>query len=123
VAADRLKVTRSSPMRPKSLTVVLTLCAGLFLHTGAAQTQGHEDRKVITRVAPLYPALAKRMHVGGVVKLEVVIRPNGSVKSVKVVGGNPVLIEAATAAVQKWKFEPGPEETAEVVQLVFDPSW
>jgi TonB family protein len=110
-------------MRRRSLIVALTLCASLFARTGAAQTQGHEERKVITRVAPLYPALAKRMHVGGVVKLEVVIRPNGSVKSVKVVGGTPVLIEPAQAAVQKWKFEAGPEETTEVVQLVFDPSW
>jgi len=106
-----------------SLIVVLTLFAGVFASTSTAQTQGHEDRKVITRIAPQYPALAKRMHVGGAVKLEVVIRPNGSVKSIKVVGGNPVLIEPATAAVQRWKFEAGPEETTEVVQLVFDPRW
>ncbi|HWW16029.1 MAG TPA: energy transducer TonB [Candidatus Dormibacteraeota bacterium] len=110
-------------MRPRSLIVALTLCTSLFGRTGTAQTQGHQDRKVITRVAPVYPALAKRMHVSGAVKLEIVIRPNGSVKSVTVVGGNPLLIEPATVAVQKWKFEAGPEETTEVVQLVFDPRW
>ena len=105
------------------LIVVLVLSAGLFGRISVAQTQGHQDRKVITKVAPVYPVLAKRMHVGGTVKLEVVIRPNGSVESVKVVGGTPVLIESATAAAQKWKFEAGPEETTEVVQLVFDPRW
>ena len=77
------------------------------------------DRKIINRVAPVYPALARRLHVIGAVKLEIVIRANGSVKSTKAVGGNPVLIEAA--AVGKWKFEAGAVETTEVIQLIFDP--
>ena len=95
---------------------LLAVCAGL---NSTSADPG--DRKVINRVAAAYPALAKRMHVTGVVKLEVLIRPNGSVKSIKAVGGNPVLIEAATVAVDKWKFEARPEETTPVVQLVFDP--
>ncbi len=107
--------------RVSKLISVLAVCAGLFSARGAAQGHDPGDRKVINRVAPAYPALARRMHVTGVVKLEVLIRPNGSVKSIKAVGGNPVLIEAATVAVDKWKFEARPEETTEVVQLVFDP--
>lgn len=103
------------------LIVGVTLCAGLFAQPSAAQAQGHVERKVVNRIAPIYPELAKRMHVSGVVKLELVIRPNGNVKSTKVVGGNPVLIQAATDAVQKWKFEAAPEETTEVVQLTFEP--
>ncbi|HWY20994.1 MAG TPA: energy transducer TonB [Candidatus Acidoferrum sp.] len=104
-----------------NLINVLAVCAGLFTVTGAAQEHKSADRKVINRVAPAYPALARRMHVSGAVRLEIVIRPNGSVKAIKAVGGNPVLIEAATAAVDKWRFEAGPEETTEIVQLVFDP--
>ena len=107
--------------RVGKLMSVLAVCAGLFSARGAAQGHDPGDRKVINRVAPAYPALARRMHVTGVVKLEVLIRPNGSVKSIKAVGGNPVLIEAATVAVDKWKFEARPEETTEIVQLVFDP--
>jgi len=67
----------------------------------------------------VYPDLAKRTHLSGVVKLEIVIRANGTVKSVRPVGGNPVLIGAATVAVNKWRFEAGSEETSEVVQLTF----
>jgi TonB family protein len=78
------------------------------------------DRKVSSRVAPAYPELAKRMHIRGIVKIEAVVRPNGVVKSTRVLGGNPVLVEAASDAVKKWKFEPAPGETTQVVQLTFD---
>lgn len=78
-------------------------------------------RKVTARVAPSYPELAKKMHIRGVVKVEVVVKPNGSVKSTRVLGGNPVLVESATDAVSKWKFEPGTDETTEVIQLTFEP--
>jgi protein TonB len=77
-------------------------------------------RKVIAHVAPTYPDLAKKMHVQGTVKIEAVVRPNGLVRSTRVLGGNPVLIEAASDAVKKWKFETGPSETTEVVQLSFE---
>jgi TonB family protein len=107
--------------RVSSLIVAVALCAGLFTPTSTAQAQGHAARKVINRIDPVYPELAKHLHVSGVVKLEVVIRANGNVKSTKVVGGNPVLIESATEAVRKWKFETAPEDTTEVVQLSFDP--
>lgn len=79
------------------------------------------QRKVTTRIMPTYPELAKRMHMHGIVKVEAVVRPNGTVKSTRVMGGNPVLVEAATEAVNKWKFEPGPTETTELVQLTFAP--
>ena len=78
------------------------------------------DRKVVSRVAPSYPELAKRMHIHGVVKIEATVRPNGAVRSTRVLGGNPVLADAATDAIGKWKFEPTPGETVEVVQLTFE---
>jgi protein TonB len=104
-----------------NLIVVLTLCAGLFTQTGAAQAEGRAGRRAIDKVAPVYPELAKRAHIRGVVKLEVVVRPDGSVKSTKVLGGSPVLIESATDAVRKWKFEAASDETTEIVQLMFEP--
>jgi TonB family protein len=107
--------------RVSSLIVLLTLSTGLFTAIGTAQAQEHVERKAIDKVAPVYPELAKRMHIAGVVKLEVVIRPNGNVKSTKVVGGNPVLIQSATDAVRKWKFEAASEETVGVVELSFEP--
>jgi len=104
-----------------NLIVVLTLCAGLFTQTSAAQAEGHAGRRAIDKVAPVYPELAKRAHIRGAVKLELVVRPDGSVKSTKVLGGSPVLIESATDAVRKWKFEAASDETTEIVQLMFEP--
>jgi TonB family protein len=85
-----------------------------------APAPASSQRKVASRVAPSYPELAKRMHMHGVVRLEAVVRPNGSVKSTRVLGGNPVLADAAVDAVGKWKFETSQNETTEVVQLAFD---
>ncbi len=103
------------------LIVVLAICAGLFSRIGSVQGQDHPKRKVISRTAPIYPELAKRMRVSGVVKLEVVIRANGSVRATSVVGGHPVLIQSATDAVRQWKFEPGAKDTTELIQLIFEP--
>jgi TonB family protein len=105
----------------RGLMVSLLLCAGAFAQSGKAPAEGHGGRKAIDKVAPVYPELARRTHVRGVVKLEIVVRPNGSVKSTKVLGGSPILIEAATDAVRKWKFEAAPDETTETVQLIFEP--
>jgi TonB family protein len=88
--------------------VVLTVATAMTLLRPALQA---EDRKVKTQVEPIYPELAKNMHLNGTVRVEVTVSEQGSVKTTKVVGGNPVLADAAVKAVQKWRFEPGPEET------------
>jgi len=80
----------------------------------------HTERKVLTRVAPNYPDLARKMHIHGVVRVETLVRPNGTVKSTRVLGGNPVLVDAAVDAIGKWKFEPAPNDTTELVQLTFE---
>ena len=83
-------------------------------------TSTASERKVVERVAPVYPDLAKKMHIHGTVKIEAVVRPNGVVKSTRVLGGNPVLVEAASDAVKKWKFETAQSESTEVIQLTFE---
>lgn len=62
------------------------------------------------------------MSIAGVVKVQVVVAPNGTVKSTKVVGGHPLLVSAAVDAVKKWRFESAPDETTGVVEFKFDPS-
>jgi protein TonB len=106
--------------RVRSLMVALALCTVALTQAGA-QGDGRAGRSAIQKVAPVYPELARRAHIRGVVKLEVVVRPNGSVKSANAVGGSPALIQSAIDAVRKWKFEAAPEETTEIVQLVFEP--
>jgi TonB family protein len=97
--------------------LIAATCSGLGL---SQDTTTGSDRKVVTRVAPVYPELAKKMHIRGTVRVEAVVRPNGTVKSTRVLGGNPVLINAAQDAVTKWKFEAASGETTEVVQLTFE---
>jgi TonB family protein len=106
----------------RSVSILLALLLASPAVTNLALAQGAApERKVITRVAPAYPELAKKMRIQGVVKVEAVVRPNGTVKSTRVVGGNPVLVDAAADAVSKWKFEPGSGETTELIQLTFVP--
>ena len=104
-------------------TLIVTVVLSISLPTlqGIAQTKGALERKIVDKVAPVYPALARRMNMRGVVKLEVVVRANGTVRSAKIVGGNPVLVDSAAEAVQKWKFEPAANETTGIVEVTFEP--
>src|SRR5258708_8660589 len=101
---------------------VATTAALLFSGaSGFAQTGTTDEtrRKVKTKTAPTYPELAKRMNVAGKVKIEVVITPDGRVKSTRVVGGHPLLVQACQDAVKEGKFMPAPEETTQVVEFEF----
>jgi len=103
------------------LVVVLTMCIGSALVVVRAQQQDDLVRKVKSKVAPVYPELARKMAISGVVKVQVVVAPNGTVKNAKLVGGHPVLAGAAMDAVRKWRFEPAPEESTGIVEFKFDP--
>lgn len=87
-----------------------------FAQTG---TTDESKRKVKSKTAPVYPELAKRMNVAGKVKIEVVISPDGHVKTTRVVGGHPLLVQACQDAVKEWKFVPAPEETTQIVEFEF----
>lgn len=91
-----------------------------FVLAQSTSSAASSERKITSRVAPNYPELAKKMHIHGVVKVEAIVRPNGTVKSTRVLGGNPVLVDSALEAVGKWKFEITQYETTEVVQLTFE---
>jgi protein TonB len=89
----------------------------------AAQEEKTEEltRKAKTKVAPVYPDIARRMSIAGTVKLAVVVAPNGTVKSSKAMGGHPLLVNAAMDAVRQWKFEPAATESTGVVEFKFQP--
>ncbi|MGB9074955.1 MAG: energy transducer TonB [Terriglobales bacterium] len=104
--------------------VAILFMAVLGVVMGAAAQNSappERERKVVRRVVPTYPDLARKLQISGVVKLNATVAPNGSVKSMKVVGGNPVLIQAAEEAVGNWKFAPAAEETHELIELRFGP--
>ena len=99
-------------------TVALT-AAMAVLHPLPLHAQEELTRKVKTKVAPVYPDIARRMNITGTVKVLVVVAPNGSLKSSKVVGGHPLLVTAAMDALKRWKFEAAPEESQGIVEFKF----
>ena len=82
---------------------------------------GAGDRKVIARVEPKYPPTLERLYIGGVVRLQVDVAANGTVESAQLLGGNPILGQAAIAAVKQWKYAPAKTKTRTVERLEFDP--
>lgn len=77
-------------------------------------------RRLLTRVEPRYPATLHDNHIGGVVRLRVTIAPSGSVESVELLGGNPILGDSAMAAVKRWVYAAGTRTKMEV-SIPFDP--
>lgn len=55
---------------------------------------------------PVYPLEAKRQHIQGDVVLRALTDQKGHILSLQVVSGDPVLVQAALAAVKTWKYKP-----------------
>ena len=98
--------------------IVLIFVSGtLTLHAQQAEA----GRKLIRRVEPRYPEDLKRHDIGGVVRLSIEITPQGAVHKVSPIGGNPILVEAATAAVKQWKYASGDSTQTLEVKIDFIP--
>ena len=61
------------------------------------------------------------MALEGIVKVEAIVAPDGTVRSVEVKGGHPVLAQAAVNTVRKWKWEVASKESRELVEVKFSP--
>lgn len=104
-----------------TLFVVFLLSFPIFVPSyAAAQESSSEVRKAIEKVEPQYPSLARSMNIRGTVKVEVVVAPNGTVKSVEVKGGHPLLVQSAQTAVRQWKWQPASHETHEIIEFRFN---
>ena len=72
---------------------------------GAIRVGGNvQQSKLTSQVRPEYPALAKQARIQGVVHLFAVIGKDGGVKSLSVISGHPLLIQAAMEAVRQWTY-------------------
>ncbi len=65
-----------------------------------------QETKLITNVTPVYPPLAKAARVQGTVRFEATIGKDGTVQNLELLSGPPLLVQAATQAVQQWVYEP-----------------
>ncbi len=98
---------------------LLHAAALALLVTLALPARAGDERAVKSRVAPVYPEIAKRMRIVGEVKIEVTVDAQGKVKDVKPVSGNHMLEVAAEDAVRQWKFESGDGDATVVVAVNF----
>jgi TonB family protein len=64
------------------------------------------EKRIVTKVEPVYPEAARKAGLQGLVVMDAVIAPDGTVKRLRSVSGPDLLAQSATAAVQSWKFEP-----------------
>jgi TonB family protein len=80
--------------------------------------------KLVKKVQPDYPAEAQEKRIEGTVKLQVIVRKDGSVTVQNVVEGDPVLSPAAIEAVRQWRYEPWllngqPIEVQTTIDVIF----
>jgi|SRR5690242_21189375 TonB family protein len=89
----------------------------------AAQTYENSpgERKVLSRVDPDYPVALQKLYIGGVVRVEVVVAANGSVRSLKLLGGSPILGQSSMKAIKQWKYVPAATDETLTVKIEFDP--
>jgi TonB family protein len=87
----------------------------------AQSAESSSPRKIINKVIPSYPSTARNMGLTGTVKLEVLVLANGTVKSIQVKGGNPLLAQAAQNAVRECKWAKAERESIEMLEFRFTP--
>lgn len=104
----RRAATRFFPLAALVLAVALALPA-----------HAADERAVKSRVAPIYPEIAKRLKIAGVVKIEATVDANGKVVNVKTISGNHMLSDSAEEAVRHWKFETGSGDATVNIDINF----
>lgn len=103
-------------MNTKKRVVQILLAMGLSFAGAGAHAQ--EMRKALNNPTPVYPETARQFRLSGVVKVQVLVAPDGQIKDVKVIGGHPVLVSAVQETLKNWKYAPASSETT--VTLVFN---
>jgi TonB family protein len=103
--------------RSSAVLATIALAAAI----AAAQQSSVDDakRKIKFKTNPQFSDLARRMNLSGKVKIELVIAPDGHVKSSRAVGGHPILVQSCMEAVRGWRFEAFPEETTQIIEFEF----
>lgn len=62
--------------------------------------------RLLNKVQPVYPALARQQGIQGLVRLKVIIGADGATQQLEVISGHPLLIQAAMDAVRQWRYRP-----------------
>src|SRR3989454_2556132 len=62
--------------------------------------------RIVNRVQPVYPPLARQTRISGTVRLHAIIGKDGAITSLEVLSGHPLLQQAALDAVRQWRYQP-----------------
>jgi protein TonB len=75
--------------------------------TGPLRVGGNvQAARIVNRVQPVYPPLARQTRISGTVRLHAIIGKNGTIESLEVMSGHPLLQQAALDAVRQWRYQP-----------------
>jgi len=80
--------------------------------------------RIINRVQPVYPPLARQTRIQGTVKLHAIIAKDGTIQNLEVIAGHPLLVQAALDAVRQWRYQPTllngePVEVDTTIDVIF----
>lgn len=101
-----------------SFAMALSTSPNVFAQDGSSAVKAG-SRKLKTSIEPEYPELARKMRITGTVRISAIVAPDGHVRETKVLGGSPLLSVEAENAVKKCRFEDGPKETVEIIEINF----
>jgi TonB family protein len=93
----------------------------MVLSLGVSNLPAQEGRKVLSNPVPAYPETAKKFRISGVVKVQIVIGPDGRVKETKIIGGHPLLVNTVEETLKNWKYAPASSETTAQLEFNFHP--
>jgi TonB family protein len=80
--------------------------------------------KIINKVQPVYPPLARQTRISGTVRLHAILAKDGTIQQLETVSGHPLLVQAALDAVRQWRYQPtllngDPVEVDTTIDIVF----
>ncbi len=97
--------TFHSRLRSFGLAFVLSAAILCIFSPGTAVAQDSPCRSKSGDIKISYPEQARRMRIFGIVRLQVILGQGGQVREIKVLGGNPLLANAALQSVRGARFE------------------
>lgn len=105
-----------------SIAIIISFCLPSCSLLIAQDQTNTIARRIVTRIEPKYPEVAKRINIYGTVRISVNIAADGRVKTVRALGGSPLLVKACEDAVIQWRFSPTAAESTETIEIHFKPS-
>src|ERR1039457_1724144 len=91
---------RARPRAPAPLSWAVAPAPPTTIRVGSNVQQA----KLLVKVMPVYPPEAKAQGIEGTVVLQATIDKDGTVASLMVLSGDPMLVTAAMDAVKQWQY-------------------